>query len=110
MYYFFIMELGIGILLAGTAIPLILEKIGPNPVYGFKTKKTFSSKEIWFKVNKYLGKVLLVTGIIIIIFGAIFLIIGKDFDEVLTTILFCSTGFIPIIISVVLPFLYLRKL
>ncbi len=110
MLFLFYMELGIGALLAAVSIPLILEKIGPNPFYGFKTKKTFSNKEIWYKANKYLGKVLLIAGIIITILSAILLIIGQQFDDMMMTVLFSITFFVPIIFIIILPFIYLNKL
>ena len=57
----FIFE-GTGLLWIGISIPLIYEKIGPNQLYGFRTRKTLSNKEIWYKTNKYMGKDFIVLG------------------------------------------------
>ena len=53
-----------GLLLAVISIPLILQKIGPNPWYGFRVKKTLEDPAVWYPVNTYAGKRLLVVGII----------------------------------------------
>ena len=52
-----------GILLAALAIPLIMGKIPPNGLYGFRVKKTMENPEIWYPVNAYAGKWLLAIGI-----------------------------------------------
>jgi uncharacterized membrane protein len=54
-----------------------MEKVPPNYLYGFRTKKTLSNKEIWYKANKYMGKDLLVIGLILSV-GALILLIFKD--------------------------------
>ena len=53
-----------GLLLAVISIPLILRKIGPNPWYGFRVKKTLNDPAVWYPVNVYAGKRLLLVGIV----------------------------------------------
>jgi hypothetical protein len=53
-----------GLLLAAISIPLILQKIGPNPWYGFRVKKTLDDPAVWYPVNAYAGKRLLVVGLV----------------------------------------------
>jgi hypothetical protein len=52
-----------GILLTLLSIPLILRRIPPNGLYGFRTQQTMENPELWYEVNVYSGKRLLVTGI-----------------------------------------------
>jgi len=52
-----------GGLLTALSIPLILGKIGPNPWYGFRVKKTLNDPAIWYPTNAYAGKRLLVVGL-----------------------------------------------
>ncbi len=52
-----------GLLLAGLSVPLILGKIPPNGLYGFRVKKTMEHPEIWYPVNRYGGKWLLAAGV-----------------------------------------------
>lgn len=66
----------IGIIEIILGIPLLLEKIKPNRLYGFRIAKTLSSDEIWYKSNKYVGRDFIVTGIIVIL-GSLFLLVFK---------------------------------
>ncbi len=52
-----------GLVLAGLSIPLILHKVPPNGIYGFRIPATFEDPELWYKVNAYAGKRLLVVGL-----------------------------------------------
>ena len=56
-----------GLLLSALAIPLILRKIGPNPVYGFRVKQTLEDPKVWYDANAYAGKGMLVDGLITVI-------------------------------------------
>ena len=53
-----------GLLLAALSIPLMMGKIGPNPWYGFRVKRTLSDPVVWYAVNAYSAKRLLAVGII----------------------------------------------
>ena len=53
-----------GVLLMALSVPLILGKIPPNGLYGFRVKKTMENPDIWYPVNTYSGKWLLATGMI----------------------------------------------
>jgi uncharacterized membrane protein len=52
-----------GLLIAGLSVPLILHKIPPNGLYGFRTPSTLTDPELWYKVNAYAGKRFLVVGL-----------------------------------------------
>jgi uncharacterized membrane protein len=67
MEILFVMYLGAGLLLAGLSIPLILKKIKPNGLYGFRVPQTLDNPKVWYEVNQYSGKWLLVGGIAIVI-------------------------------------------
>ncbi len=45
-----------GLLILGMLWPLYLGKVGRNHLYGMRTRKTLSSDEIWFPVNKYAAR------------------------------------------------------
>ena len=42
-------------LLIVLAVPLIVRKVPPNPVYGFRTSKTLSNAGIWYEANAGAG-------------------------------------------------------
>jgi hypothetical protein len=56
-----------GLVLAGISIPLVLGKIPPNGLYGFRVKKTMENPDIWYPVNAYSGKWLLATGLCMVL-------------------------------------------
>jgi hypothetical protein len=56
-----------GMLLVILSLPLIAEKVRPNPYYGFRFLKTLDDPAVWYEVNKYAGKRLLWIGIIYVL-------------------------------------------
>jgi len=92
------------------AIPLVKEKVKRNWIYGFRTPKTLSSDEIWYKANKHTGKDLIVAGLVLVI-GSLFLLILSPY---LTVVDITWIGLIliilPLIITIIKGFNYLGKL
>jgi len=95
-----------GLVMIGISIPLILKKIPPNMWYGFRTKKTLSDKQIWYKANKYMGKDFLMVGIAISIVSLSLFLFTKNTPEPVTV----GIVLIPVIIVVIRGFIYLNKL
>ena len=56
-----------GVMLVAVCIPLILGKIPPNGLYGFRVKKTLEHPEIWYPVNKYGGTRLLIASLLLVV-------------------------------------------
>lgn len=54
-----------GLLLAGLSIPMIQRRIKPNPYYGFRVPKAYTSDAVWYEINAYSGKRLLLAGVVI---------------------------------------------
>lgn len=52
-----------GLVLAGLSVPLILQKIPPNGLYGFRIPSTLGNPSLWYKVNAYAGRRFLVVGL-----------------------------------------------
>jgi hypothetical protein len=52
-----------GLLLAGLSLPLLWRKIGPNPWYGFRVKRTFEDPAAWYAVNAFAARGLLAAGL-----------------------------------------------
>jgi hypothetical protein len=52
-----------GLLLAGLSVPLILRKIPPNGLYGFRVPSTVNDPRLWYMVNAYAGWRFLVVGL-----------------------------------------------
>jgi uncharacterized membrane protein len=45
------------------SIPMILQKVPRNRLYGFRTTYTMSSDQVWYRANKISGIALLAAGI-----------------------------------------------
>ena len=99
-----------GLLFIGISIPLVMEKIKPNQLYGFRTPKTLTDERVWYKANKYMGKDFVIFGFFIILYNLAVLILPKNF---LSYLLF--PGNIIILIAgtalvLIRSLLYLKKL
>jgi uncharacterized membrane protein len=67
-----IMQISTALLLIALCVPLILGKIGPNPWYGFRVRRTLENPTIWYKANAYAGKALIGPSIAMIVFSTTF--------------------------------------
>jgi uncharacterized membrane protein len=54
----------LGLLLIAVALPMVKRKVPRNPIYGFRTPKTLSRDDIWYKANEYSGRTLVVVGVV----------------------------------------------
>ena len=50
---------------------MIMGKIPPNGLYGFRVKKTMENPDIWYPVNAYSGKWLLAIGLVMVLAAAL---------------------------------------
>ena len=67
-----ILYVGAGGLLILLSLPLLWEKVPPNPVYGFRLPATMNDPKVWYATNKFGAKRLMVTGISTVVAAAIF--------------------------------------
>ena len=42
-------------IIALASIPLMLNAVPPNRVYGFRTQQTLTNRELWFRANRFAG-------------------------------------------------------
>ena len=83
-----VMYVGSGLLLIGLSIPLILGKIKPNGLYGFRVKSTLENPSLWYAVNNYAGWRLLATGLVTVVSAVgLYLIQGLSLDNYALTCL-----------------------
>ncbi len=54
----------VGLIGIGLSIPILLNRIPRNQVYGLRTKLTLSSDEIWFPANRFAAKLMIAWGIV----------------------------------------------
>lgn len=46
----------VGLLHLGLGIPLLLKRVPPNRLYGFRTRVTLADEALWYRVNTVLGR------------------------------------------------------
>lgn len=61
--------IGLSVLVIVVELPLAMNRVKPNRLYGFRVHKTLSDERIWYLVNSYAGKRSVLTGIITIVFA-----------------------------------------
>jgi hypothetical protein len=90
--------------LAVVSIPMILGKVPANSIYGFRTKRTLSSPDIWYPANTFSGWALL--------FAAVFSLATLWFlpAAILTDPWIpLATILVPLGVSAIASFPYLRR-
>ena len=54
-----------GVVLAALALPLVLRRIPPNPLYGLRVPATFRDESVWYDANAASGRDMLVLAAVI---------------------------------------------
>jgi uncharacterized membrane protein len=50
-------------IIAVASVPLILGIVPPNNFYGFRTRRTLASPELWFRANRFAGVALFIAAL-----------------------------------------------
>ena len=97
-----------GLIVAGLSVPLILHKIPPGGLYGFRVRSAIEQPALWYKVNAFAGRRFLVVGLGTSI-GAIILYFTTQ-PDVKTYALSCIGMFVALFLwGSITSFLYLRS-
>ncbi len=64
LFLFYVMG---GLFLALLSLPLIARKIPPNPLYGFRIQQTLEDPAVWYAVNAYFARRLLVASMVFVV-------------------------------------------
>ena len=100
---------GSGLLLVGISIPMIQRRVKPNYWYGFRTRRTLNDPAIWYDVNAYAGKRLLISGVITTIAAImLYFVTGLTVDSYSLGMTVFALG--PLTIGVWQSFRYLNRL
>jgi uncharacterized membrane protein len=59
--FFTILALSLVMILV--ALPLALRKVGPNVVYGYRTRATLTNEDVWYEANAFFGKRLILASL-----------------------------------------------
>jgi hypothetical protein len=99
-------------ILGGLSIPLVLGKIGPNAIYGFRTERTLSDPSIWYAANALAGRLSIVCALAMYVLAIAFLLIARHSTMASSQIVWLALGFevIPPIILAMVLLLYNAQL
>jgi len=96
--------------IAALAIPMILGRVPPNSLYGFRTSKTLSSQEIWYASNRVCGWLLFAAAVLTILVNLLVWWNWQDWEQKRQVLWMGNTMTVFLIGAVVGSLLYLRKL
>ena len=98
------------IILVLISAPMAFKKIEPNSSYGFRTSKTLSSEENWYKANQFSGWTT-ITASCVTLFCLLFLkFISKTSSRINNGLVYLMVYLVPLVISFFVSFLYLLLL
>lgn len=110
MFWWVVLFAGFGLLLVILAIPMIMGRVPPNNLYGFRTKKTHSNPEIWYPANTYAGKWLLAWGVLMIVAALLLPWLLPDLTEDNYAALFVTLTLGGLLVVVFISWRYLKNL
>jgi uncharacterized membrane protein len=66
----------IGVVIALTAVPLMVNMVKPNRFYGFRSRRTLGDPEIWYAGNHYAGNLQFIAGIFTTMFAFVLTLVS----------------------------------
>ena len=58
MSFMLVLYVSLGLLSAALAVPLMRRKIAPNPLHGFRVRRTLEDPRVWYDANAFAGRCL----------------------------------------------------
>ena len=100
----------IPVVMAVLAVPVVLGKVPPNPIYCFRTPKTLSSPGIWYAANRIAGWLLIGAAAVTISFNLVLPSMEPEWPPEKLLGWMAGAAVVSVILASVLSLLYLRKL
>ena len=98
---------GLGIIF-GT--PLALGMVPPNRFYGYRTRKTFSSTEIWYRANRFCGWAMVISGLVALFYNLYSLRAHAGWPSATQQLAVTIATAILLLLGLFISSLYVRKL
>ena len=100
----------VAIVLGALSIPLLMRKVGPNGLYGFRTSKTTSDEKIWYPVNEALGRGQLVAAIALLLTTGVLWQMGAELGTATVAIIDGAVTLVAMGIAIAYATSVMRKL
>ncbi len=89
-------------------LPMAMNVIKPNRLYGVRTPRTLSDERVWYLANPYAGKRLVLVGIITIILAAVLRLTNVSPE---TYLLLCTISFLGgLLLMAAMTLLYIKRI
>jgi hypothetical protein len=75
------LNFGSALLIAALGVPLLQRKVKPNRWYGARFPKSFQSEELWYQINEYAGRRLILWAPLVALLGIAVLFLPIEGDE-----------------------------
>ena len=98
------------LVVVASSIPMILGKVPPNRIYGFRTARTLSSPEVWYPANRVAGWFMVAAAVVSICFNLALWWIFPEWPLEKMTSWMTGGSLIPLLIALLASFIYLRRL
>ncbi len=72
-----LLSFGVGATFVALGFPMYRRMVRPNSIYGFRIRLTLDDPAVWYPVNERSGKHFIVTGLVLIVLGALGLIVAQ---------------------------------
>lgn len=79
--------LGCGVLFTLLSIPLLKGKIGMNRIYGVRFRQSFQSDEMWYRLNRYGARQLILWSVPLVVLGLVVFFIPLEEGSAAGTLL-----------------------
>ena len=74
-------------------LPLVFKLVPPNRIYGFRTPKTLSSPDIWYRANVFAGYALMLAAVVTaLIISCVPQVSEIEASLVLVALVLCATA------------------
>lgn len=101
---------GCALLIAALSIPLILGRIPPNELYGFRTERTVRDPAVWYPANRHSGWQLLYAAMAQLVVLVVVWLMADRIAQETAAIVLVSTLLGTVVVAAVRSFLHLRQL
>ncbi len=91
-------------------IPMALGLIPPNRFYGYRTRKTLSSVDVWYRANRFSGWALAIAGIAALGHNILFQHDHANLPSAMQQVFMSVSTTVLLLLSLVFSALYVRRL
>jgi uncharacterized membrane protein len=100
--------IGLSVLVILVELPLAMNRVKSNHLYGFRVQKTLSDERIWYLVNAYAGKRSVLTGIITIVFAVALRLTAMSLATYVSLCVLALVG--GLVLTIVTTLIYMNRI